>query len=124
MTNIANANKANFTNSTLTNVVKTFGIVVKWTKIIYITTSLLAVIELMVGIFAFCSSIGSCYTFIASSFFTTTTIAAATLSTFTSTIVVGAVKALEKYYILAAYNISFLAILWLAIVFPLVAGLL
>ena len=124
LTNIANANGANFTDSTLTNAVKTFGIVVKWTEIIYIIAGLLAVTELMVGIFAFRSRIGSCCTFIVSGFFTAAIIAAAALSTFTSTVVVGPAKALEKYSVSAAYNTSFLAISWLAVVFPLVAGLL
>jgi hypothetical protein len=123
-TNIANASGANFTNSTITNPVKAFDIVVKWTEIIYIIASLLAVIELMVGIFAFRSRIGSCCTFIASGFFTAAIIAAAALCTFTSTVVIGAAKALEKYSVSAAYNTSFLAISWLAVVFPLVAGLL
>jgi hypothetical protein len=122
--NIANANGANFTDSTFTNAVKTFDIVVKWTEIIYTTAGVLAVIELIVGIFAFRSRIGSCCTFIVSGFFAIATIAAATLSTFASTVVVGAAKALEKYSVSATYNASFLAISWLAVVFPLVAGLL
>jgi hypothetical protein len=124
LTNIANANGANFTDSTITNAVKTFDIVVKWTEVVYIIAGLLAAIELMVGIFAFRSRIGSCCTFIVSGFFTAAIIAAAALSTFTSTVVVGAAKALEKYNASAAYNTSFLAISWLAVMFPLVAGLL
>jgi hypothetical protein len=123
LTNIANANGANFTDATLTNAVKTFGIVVKWTEVVYIIAAVLAVVELIVGLFAFCSRIGSCCTYIVSGFFTTAIIAAAGMSTFTSAIVVGTVKALEKYGVHAAFNISFLAISWLAVAFAIAASL-
>ena len=84
----------------------------------------LAIVELVVGIFAFYSCISSCYTFIMSSIFSATIIAVAAMSTFASTAAVGAIKSLENYSVSAAYSTSFLSISWLAVAFALAAGLL
>jgi hypothetical protein len=123
LTSLAAQNGANFTAPTLVNAVKTFSQVVKWTEIVYIIAGVLAALELVVGLFAFCSRVGSCCTFIVSGFFTTAIIAAAGMSTTLAVIVVGAVSALKQYGVSAAFNTSFLAISWLAAAFAVAAGL-
>jgi len=123
LTDIADANGVQFADQTLINSVNAFRQIVKWTEIVYIIAGLLVVAELVVGIFAFCSRIGSCCTFIVSGFTTTAVIAAVALSTTMSALVVGAVKALSKYNVSASFNTSLLAISWLAVAFSLAASL-
>lgn len=123
LTTIAAEQGVTFADSSLNNSVKTFSNVVKWTEIVYIIASALAAFELIIGLFAFCSRIGSCCTFLISGFSTAAAIAAAALSTVTATVVVGAVSAFNKYGVSASFNTPFLAISWLAVAFSLAASL-
>jgi hypothetical protein len=119
LTTLAADNGASFSDDTLINAVKTFANIIKWTEIVYIIAGAFAAIELIVGLFAFCSRVGSCCTFLVSGFSTMTVIAAAALSTITSAIVVGAVSALNKFGVSASFNTTFLALSWLAVAFSL-----
>lgn len=123
LTNIATANGVSFADETLINAVKTFSLVVKWTEVVYILAAILAAVELVVGLFAFCSRVGSCCTFIVSAASTIAVIAAAGLSTFMAAVIVGTLTALNKYGVSASFNTSFLAISWLAVAFSLGASL-
>jgi SUR7/PalI family len=119
LTTVAAENGASFSDSTLINAVKTFSSVIKWSEIVYIIAGALAALELVIGLFAFCSRVGSCCTFLISGFSSAAVIAAAALSTVTAAVVVGAVSALDKFGVSASFNTSFLAISWLAVVFSL-----
>jgi hypothetical protein len=123
LTTLAAAKGASFTDSTLINAVKTFATIVKWTEIVFIIAGVLAALELVIGLFAFCSRIGSCCTFLVSGFSTAAAIAAAALATITAAVVVGAVSALTKFGVSASFNTSFLAIAWLAVLFSLAGSL-
>jgi len=123
LTTLAAKNGATFADSTLINAVKTLGTIIKWAEIVYIIAGVLALLELVVGLFAFCSRIGSCCTFLVSGFSTVAVIAAAILSTVTAAVVVGAVSAFDKYGVSASFNTAFLAISWLAVAFSLAGSL-
>ncbi len=123
LTTLAAQNGATFSDSTLINAVNTFANIIKWTEIVYIVAGGLAAVELIIGLFAFCSRVGSCCTFLVSGFSTAAVIAAAALSTITAAVVVGAVSALEKFGVSASFNTAFLAISWLAVVFSLAGSL-
>jgi hypothetical protein len=119
LTTLAAKNGASFSDSTLINAIKTFANIIKWTEIVYIIAGALAALELIIGLFAFCSRVGSCCTFLVSGFSSAAVIAAAALSTITAAVVVGAISALNKFGVFASFNTSFLAISWLAVVFSL-----
>jgi hypothetical protein len=123
LTTLAAENGASFTDSTLIDAVKTFASIVKWTEIVYIIAGALAALQLVIGLFAFCSRVGSCCTFLVSGFSTVAVIAAAALSTVTAAVVVGAVSAVSKYGVSASFNTSFLAISWLAVLLSLAGSL-
>jgi hypothetical protein len=123
LTSLAAAHGVNFTSSTIRNAVKSFGVIVKWTEVVYIAALVLAALELVVGLFAFCSRIGSCVTFIVSGFFTTAAVAAAGMSTFLATLAVGTGKSLSKYGVQANYNMTYLILSWVAVAFAVAAGL-
>ena len=119
MTSLAAKNSASFSDSTLINAVKTFANIIKWTEIVYIIAGAFATLELIIGLFAFCSQVGSCCTFLVSGFSSAGVIAAAALSTITAAVVVGAVSALNKFGVSASFNTSFLVFSWLAVAFSL-----
>lgn len=102
----------------------TFGNVSKWTQVVYIVALVAAVVELIFGLFAICSRIGSCCTFIVSSIATTAIIAASVLATVLASITTGAVKATAKAYnVEATINKNYLAVTWAAAAFSIGAGL-
>lgn len=132
------ASDLNTTNMTLTsssgttvtlpkeirNSLKTFTVVSKWTEVVYIIAFVASVLEIVVGLFGFCSRIGSCCTFIISGISTTAVIIASVMATVMSAIVVGAIDSAAKAYgAKASLNTSFLAVTWLAAAFSLGAGL-
>lgn len=103
---------------------KTFGYVSKWTQVVYIIAIIAAAVELVFGLFAICSRIGSCCTFIVSSIATTAIIAASILATVQASVVVGAVKATGKAYgVKGSISTKYLVITWLAAAFSIGAGL-
>ncbi|TVY40156.1 hypothetical protein LOCC1_G007430 [Lachnellula occidentalis] len=109
---------------TLKDSLKTFAVVTKWTEVVYIIAIILAAINLVMGIFAFFSRVGSCITWIVSGLSTVAVIAASLMATIESSIVVAAVKSTAKAYnVHASLNTSFLAVTWLACAFSIGAGL-
>lgn len=127
-TNITTLASSTGTNVTLpksiTDSLHTFTVVSKWTEVVYIIALVASVLELVVGLFGFCSRIGSCCTFIISGVSTTAVIAASVMATVMSSVVVGAIESAAKAYgATASLNTSFLAITWLAAAFSIGAGL-
>jgi hypothetical protein len=103
---------------------KTFTTVSKWTQVVYIIAAVTAVLELAVGIFAFCSRAGSCVTFIMSGISTSAVVAASILATGEGAVVVAAIKtSTEVYGVKASLNATFLAITWLGAAFSIAGGL-
>lgn len=103
---------------------KTFEHVSKWTQVVYIVAIISAAIELIFGLFAICSRIGSCCTMIVSSISTTAIIAASIMATVQASVVVGALKTAAKAYgVNARFNTSFLAATWASAAFSIAAGL-
>jgi hypothetical protein len=127
-TNITTLASSTGTNVTLPkeirNSLKTFTVVSKWTEVVYIIAFVASVLEIVVGLFGFCSRIGSCCTFIISGVSTTAVIAASVMATVMSSVVVGAIDSAAKAYgAKASLNTSFLAVTWLAAAFSIGAGL-
>lgn len=103
---------------------KTFGHVSKWTQVVYIVALVSAAIELVFGIFAICSRIGSCCTSIICAIATTAIIAASIMATAQASVVVGAVKtSAEAYNVQGSLSTKFLGFTWAAVAFSLAAGL-
>jgi hypothetical protein len=103
---------------------KTYAVVSKWTEVVYIIAIITAAVELIFGLFGFCSRAGSCCTFILSGISTTAIIAASIMATAQSSIVTGAVLSVSKAYgVKASLNTGFLAVTWLAVAFSIGAGL-
>lgn len=108
----------------LATALKTFTVVNKWTEVVYIFAIIATAVELVVGIFGFCSRVGSCITYLVSGIATTGLIVATAMATAVSGIAVGAVKSVAKSYgVQARINTSFLATAWLAVAFSIAAGL-
>lgn len=128
VTNITTLASSTGTNVTLpkelTNSLKTFTVVSRWTEVVYIIAFITTVLELVVGLFGFCSRIGSCCTFIISGVSTTAVITASIMATVMSSVVVGAIDSATKAYgAKSSLNTSFLAVTWLAAAFSIGAGL-
>ena len=110
--------------SEITNAVKAFGTVSKWTQVVFIIACVTLGIELFFGLFANCSRAFSCVTWLIAALATIATGAAAALATATSVIVVGAVEASSELYgIDAELNTRFLAAVWISVAFAIAAGL-
>jgi hypothetical protein len=108
----------------VTNSLKTFTTVSRWTEVVYIVAFVASVLELVLGLFGFCSRVGSCVTFIISGIATIAVIGASAMATVMSSVVVGAIEgAVKAYGAHASLNTSFLAITWLAAAFSLGASL-
>jgi hypothetical protein len=120
--------KATGQNATLPGAIKdalhTYATVSRWTQIVYIIALLLTVLEIIVGIFGFCSRIGSCLTYFVSGLSTTVVIAASALATTSSVVVVGALNTTVKQFgVTESVNTKFLAVTWLAALFSIAASL-
>jgi hypothetical protein len=102
----------------------TFTVVSKWTEVVYIIAFVTCVVELIVGLFGFCSRVGSCCTFLISGISTVAIIAASIMATVQSSVVVGAIDSVAKAYgVHSSINTSFLATTWLAAAFSIGGGL-
>jgi hypothetical protein len=115
----------NFTlPKTLTSSLHTFTVVNKWTEVVYIIAFITCAIELFFGIFAICSRVGSCLTFIVSGLSTVSIVAASVMSTVLGSITVGSIDSVAKIYgVKASLNTSFLATTWIAAAFSIGGGL-
>jgi hypothetical protein len=108
----------------LTSALNSFAVVSKWTEVVYIVAVVTCVVELLFGLVAICSRIGSCCTFLISGLSTVAIVAASVLATAQSAVVVGALDSTTKAFgVHASFNTSFLSITWLAVLFSLAGGL-
>lgn len=104
--------------------VRVFGTVSRWTQIVFVIAYVALGVELLLGIFANCSRIFSCVTWLVAMVATSAVCASAALSTATAVVVVGAVEGTAKFYgVDASFNTRFLVAVWLAAAFALAAGL-
>lgn len=102
----------------ITKALKTFQTVSKWTQVAYIVAFVSLGLAVLFGIFANCTRVMSCVTFIVASFAAVIVIAAASLSTVTSSVVVGSLEASAKMYgVRANFNTTFLALVWISAAF-------
>ncbi len=107
----------------VSDAVTAFGTVARWTQIVFIIAYVALGVELFFGIFANCSRVFSCITFIIAAFATVAVCGAAALSTAMSVVVVGAVEGTAKFYgVEASFNRRFLAAVWIAAAFAIAAG--
>lgn len=108
----------------ITDALKIYVTIARWIQIVYIIALGLTALELIVGLFGFCSRIASCLTGFFSSLSTLAVIVASSGSTAASVIIVGAMKAtLDNYGVKASVDTTFLAITWLAVALSIAAGL-
>ncbi|CAM1504337.1 Fc.00g019280.m01.CDS01 [Cosmosporella sp. VM-42] len=108
----------------LVNALKAFKKVTKWTEVAFIAALIALGVEILLGIFANCSRIFSCFTYIVSGLATALVIAAASLATALAAIVVGAVEATAKWYgVHGKINTTFLGTVWIAVAFAIGASL-
>lgn len=118
----------NYNNATLPTELRgalnTFQKVHKWTSVVYIISILTAAVTLFFGIFAVFSRGASCVTYIVSGLASTSIFVASLMATIESSIVVAAIKSVEKSYNVKAHlNTSWLSTTWLAVAFSMGAGL-
>ncbi|CAG8960452.1 hypothetical protein HYFRA_00008171 [Hymenoscyphus fraxineus] len=108
----------------LKGALKTFQKVHKWTSVVYIIAIISAAITLFFGIFAIFSQGASCLTYLVSGVASTSVFIASLMATIESSVVVSAIKGVEKSYNVKAHlNTSWLATTWLAVAFSLGAGM-
>ena len=108
----------------ITDAIKAFGTVSKWTQIVFVISYVALGLALLMGLFANFSRIFSCITWLISFVATIATGAAAALATATSAIIVGAVEAsTDVYGVEAKMNKRFLATVWIGAAFAIAAGL-
>lgn len=110
--------------SSVTSALKTFSTISYITQIIYTVAFALTILELVLGIFALCSRIGSCCTFIISGLQTVALIAASVLATVLASVATGAIEGLAKGYgVTANINTSFLVATWFGVALSLGSSL-
>ncbi|KAF5020793.1 hypothetical protein F66182_7170 [Fusarium sp. NRRL 66182] len=103
---------------------KAFKAVTKWTQVVYIAAFIALAIEILLGIFANCSRIFSCLTWIVAGIATVLVIASVVLSGVMAGAVVGAVEGTAKFYGVQGHiNSRFFAVVAIAAAFALAAGL-
>lgn len=101
-----------------------FGTVSRWTEIVFIIAFIALGIETLFGLFAPCSRMMSCCTWIIAVFAALAVGAAAGLSTAMAAVVVGAVEGTAKAYgVSGSFNTRYLATVWIAFAFALGASL-
>lgn len=100
-----------------------FSTVSKWTQVAFIAAFVALALELLMGIFANCSRIFSCITWILAGVAALLVCVAASLATAMSVVVVGAVEASAKFYgARGRLNTRFLAAIWIAAAFAIGAA--
>lgn len=100
-----------------------FKTVTKWTEVAFIIALVALGIELFVGIFASCSRVVSCLTWLVASITAVLVGAAAGLATAMATIVIGSVEGTAKYYgVKGSFDTKFLAAVWIATAFAIGAA--
>ncbi|KND91399.1 hypothetical protein TOPH_03999 [Tolypocladium ophioglossoides CBS 100239] len=100
-----------------------FCTVTKWTEVAFIIALVALGIELFVGIFASCSRVVSCLTWLAASITALLVGAAAGLATAMANIVIGSVESTAKFYgVEGSFDTKFLAAVWIATAFAIGAA--
>lgn len=124
ITTIGSAAGVNVTfPSTITNSLTAFKAVVKWTEVVFIIALIALGLELVLGAFTYCSRAISCVTYLLSGVASAAVIAAASLVTASSVIVIGAVESTAKFYgVTGSINTGFLACVWISAAFAMAAS--
>ncbi|ROW07950.1 hypothetical protein VMCG_03522 [Cytospora schulzeri] len=124
LNSVASASNENVTMpESIKTAMNTFGTVTRWTEIVFIIAYISLAASLLFGIFANCSRMFSCCTFIIAAFAAVAVCAAAVLATVTASVVIGAVEATaKKYGVTGSINTKFLATVWIGAAFALGAG--
>lgn len=103
---------------------KAFSTFSKWTQIIFCAAFIALAAEIILGVFANCSRIMSCLTWVFSGIAAALVGAAALMATLMGSAVVGAVKSTAKFYgAKADLNTKFLGVIWIAVAFAIGASL-
>ncbi|PKS08212.1 hypothetical protein jhhlp_005154 [Lomentospora prolificans] len=107
----------------VSHAINAFVTVSRWTQIVFIAAFAALAVQLLVGLFATCTRIASCITFLVAGISTVIVIAAASLSTATSVIIVGAIKSTAMIYGADAhFNGTYLGLVWASAAFAIGAG--
>lgn len=101
-----------------------FKKVSRWTQIVFIIALVSLAAQIIIGSFSVCTRIASCLCFLIAGISTTAVIAAAALSTVTSSVVVGAVEGTSTFGgAKGSINTSYLALVWVSVAFALGASI-
>jgi hypothetical protein len=104
--------------------IKTYTTISRWIQVVYIIALLTTALEMIVGLFGFCSRIASCLTYFISALSSLAIIVASSGATAAAVIVVGAIDtSVKKYGVGEQIDHRFLGITWLAVVFSVSGGL-
>jgi hypothetical protein len=96
----------------------------RWIQIVYIIALVTTALELVVGLFGFCSRIASCLTYFVSALSSLAIIVASAGATAAAVVIVGALDStVKKYGVSEAIDTRFLAVTWLAVLFSVGGGL-
>ncbi|KAK2623832.1 hypothetical protein QTJ16_007013 [Diplocarpon rosae] len=110
--------------SELKTALKTFKNVSRWTQIVYLCAIVNCAAVVFLGVFGFCSRVGSCLTFITSGIAALTIVIASVMSTVSTSLIIAAVKSTTKSYgVKGSINTSFIVTTWFAAAFSIGAAL-
>jgi len=110
-------------STTLTDALKTYKTASRWTFVLYLLAAISTVVEILFGVVAIFSRIGSCCTTIISSFSTLTIVLASILATVMWSVLTAAFNhELKKFGLSASVSGKMLAVSWLAAVFSIASG--
>lgn len=100
----------------ITDALKAYTTIARWAQLVYIIALILTVLNLIVGIFGFCSRIASCLTYFVSALSSLAIIVASACATAASVIIVGAMDStVKKFGVQEVINHRFLSITWTAV---------
>ncbi|SPO02315.1 uncharacterized protein DNG_04988 [Cephalotrichum gorgonifer] len=100
-----------------------FKRVSRWTQIVFIVALAALGLQVVIGLFSVCTRIASCLCFLIAGISSAATIAAASLATATSSVVVGVIESTESLAgAKGKINTTFLALVWISVAFALAAG--
>lgn len=108
----------------ITDAIKTYITISRWIQIVYIVAVVTTALELVVGLFGFCSRFASCLTYIVSAVSSLSILVASAGATAASVVLVGALNTtVKKYGVTESVDRKFLAITWAAVLFSVTGGL-
>jgi len=109
---------------TITDALKAYITISRWIQVVYIIAVITTALELIVGLFGFCSRIASCLTYFISALSTLSIIVASSGATAAAVVIVGALDGtVKKYGVGEQVDHRFLIITWLAAALSLAGGL-